>query len=404
MPLFENFAHYLAYLATDQETFRDLRASFNGVLVPGTIAAWQRQGTGGFVLSLSATEAAPPYVIDPRFPLFQQRLPAAKQSHLALADIFEDPALIQTLHDPAPEQFPDARLESLARAWVAFNLGYGQTSNEKFDKYAKRLGEEIPEPTDARAPELILAPYFVAKGQHDRWWDRSKRLFLETRSAADGVDCARVTAAENVYVLDELLNDVPAENLVVWVSGMDEYKATTQELATYRAALTAGNKRGHRIFALYGAFFSVLQASAGLDGAAHGVGFSEHRDWRELPQSGAPVARYYMPRWHRYVPVDLAQTLWLLDRSLCECACPHCNVQQPNEMSYHDLMKHSVWCRQKEIDVWSVEPMISTAATALSAEYAESLEKISNLDLLPAVRARALYLISHIPRWTAALA
>jgi hypothetical protein len=404
MSLFAKFAHYLAYLATDQETFRALRESYNGVLVPGTIAAWQRQGTGGFVLSLSATEAAPPYVIDPRFPLFQQTLPAAKQSHLALADIFEDPTLVQAVRDPAPEQFPDVRLQSLARAWVEFNLGYGQTSNEKFDKYAKRLGEEIPEPTDARAPELILAPYFVAKGKDDPWWDRSKQLFLETCSAADDVDCARVTAAEDVYALNELLTDVPAENLAVWVSGLDEYKATVDELATYRAALTAGSAHGHHIFALYGAFFSVLQASVGLDGAAHGVGFSEHRDWRELPQSGAPVARYYMPRWHRYVPVDFAQTLWVLDRSLCECVCPHCNEQQPNAMSYHDLMKHSVWSRQKEIDEWAVEPAIKTAADALGTEYGESLEKISNLSLLPAVRTRALDLISHLPRWAAALA
>jgi hypothetical protein len=403
MSLFTKFAHYLAYLATDQETFRGLRGSYNGVLVPGTIAAWQRQATGGFVLSLSATEAAPPYVIDSRFPLFQQTLPAAKQSHLSLADIFEDPALVQTVTDPAPEQFTDVRVRALAQAWVAFNMSYGQTSNEKFDKYAKRLGEEIPEPTDARAPELILAPYFIASGKNDPWWDRSKQLFLETCSVADGARCARVIAAEDVYALDELLNDVPAENLVVWVSGLDEYKASTDELAAYRAALRGASARKHRVFALYGAFFSVLQASVGLDGAAHGVGFSEHRNWRELPQSGAPPARYYMPRWHRYVPVDFAQTLWVLDRVLCQCPCPYCDEQPPNAMSYHDLMKHSVWCRQKEIDRWSDGQGTSAAADALSAEYGASLEQIGNLELLPAVRARALDLISHLQRWAAAL-
>src|SRR5690348_16349962 len=136
MPLFEPYRHYLAYGATDQETFRELRESYDGVLVPGTVAAWQRQGTGGFVLSLSATFEAPPYVIDPRFPLFQQGLPKPKQSHISLADLLGDPDLIQRF-DPSWTAFPNSRLEALAHNWDAFNRGYGSTSNEKFDKYAR---------------------------------------------------------------------------------------------------------------------------------------------------------------------------------------------------------------------------------------------------------------------------
>src|SRR5207245_1020479 len=95
--LFDSYSHYLAYGATDQETFRALRGAYTGVLVPGTIAAWQRQGTGGFVLALSATEQAPPYVIDPRFPLFQQPLKDPKASHEALADLLGDPDLIRRI-------------------------------------------------------------------------------------------------------------------------------------------------------------------------------------------------------------------------------------------------------------------------------------------------------------------
>jgi hypothetical protein len=403
MPLFTSFAHYLAYLATDQETFRDLRGSYDGVLVPGTIAAWQRQGTGGFVLSLSATEASPPYVIDPRFPLFQQALPSAKQSHAALAEIFEDPSLVQTDTSPVPEQFTDARLRTLAVGWVAFNTSYGQTSNEKFDKYAKRLGEDPPVPANALAPEAILAPYFVAHGVSDPWWERSKRLFDETRSAANGLSCVRVVAAEDVHALDELLADVSDRELVVWVSGLDEHKVPAEELASYRHSLGAASAREQQIFALYGGFFSVLQASVGLDGAAHGVGFSEYRNWRELPQSGAAPARFYIRRWHRYIPQDLAQTLWEMDRSLCLCECPHCDGRAPNAMTYHDLMKHSVWCRQEEIDQWSSQSPVE-AALALTTEYDASSNQILRLMLLPAVKARALDLVSHLPRWAAALA
>jgi hypothetical protein len=402
MPLFQPFAHYLAYMATDQQTFRDLRNLYSGLLVPGTIAAWQRQGTGGFVLSLSATEASPPYVIDPRFPLFQQKLPLLKQSHTALAEIFGDPKLIQTSIQPEADQFPNDRLRGLAEHWVAFNENYGQTSIDSFDKYAKRLGEETPVATDAAAPEAILAPYFVAYGINDPWWERSKRLFDETLRAADGMPCLRVVAAEDVRALDELLPDIPDKEVVVWVSGLDEYEALADDLSSYRHCLNTARTRGQRMFALYGGFFSVLQASVGLDGAAHGVGFSEHRQWRELPKSGAAPARFYMRRWHRHVPQDFAQILWTRDRSLCECACPHCNGQSPNEMTYHDLMKHSVWCRQEEINEWT-EQSSSVAASTLAQEYEKSAEALSTLMLPPGVQGKGLKLIEHLPRWAKAV-
>lgn len=401
MTLFNSFAHYLAYLATDQETFRDLRGSYDGVLVPGTIAAWQRQGTGGFVLSLSATEQAPDYIIDPRFPLFQQALSSAKQSHVALAEIFGDPTLVRSV-EPSPGQFGDDRLRQLAVAWVAFNMSYGTSANEKFDKYAERLGEPVASPADAQAPEAILAPYFVAQGAGDPWWHLSKRLFDETRAAAAATPTLRVVAAAHAGILDEVLGDVEEEQLVVWVSGLDEHRAPTPELASYRLALAAASARGQHMFALYGGFFSVLLASSGLDGAAHGVGFSEHRNWRELPTSGAAPARYYMRRWHRYITIDLAQTLWQKDPTLGACACEHCGGRAPNTMTYHDLMKHSVLCRKEEIDLWSGQPH-PIAATMLSDEHDASVHQIEALALLPAIRARALESVSHLPRWAAAL-
>jgi hypothetical protein len=308
MPLFPPFAHYLAYGATDQETFRELRASYTGVLVPGTIAAWQRQGTGGFVLTLSATPEAIPYVIDPRFPLFQQGFANPKASHRALADLLGDPDLVR-LTDPVPEDFPDARLRRVAENWVTFNTEYGLTSSEKFDKYAARLGEEI-RPSEAQGPEVVLAPYFVCDGRGDPWWDLSARLFEYTHDACSGRSCVRVICVRHSRVLEDLLDDIDSgEQLAIWVSGLDEHHAEPQDLAAYRQALASAQRSGQETFALYGGFFSVLLGTVGLCGSAHGIGFSESRNWRELPESGAPPARYYLPQFHRYVSQDLAQQL-----------------------------------------------------------------------------------------------
>lgn len=402
MPLFDSFSHYLAYGATDQQTLRELRQSYTGLLVPATIAAFQRQGTGGFVLTLSATAEAPPYVIDPRFPLFQQALVAPKKSHAALAELLGDPGLIVTTGEPRAEAFSEDRIAAIARHWVAFNSGYGSKENAAFDKYAKRLGEDV-RPEQAQSPEAILAPYFACDGPHDPWWGRSALFFERTCAVTEGTLCLRVVCARHAEALEALLEDVdPPEQMIVWVSGLDEHNTTAHELITYRRAITRAAELGHEPFALYGGFFSVLLGSDGLRGAAHGVGFSEHRNWRELPQSGAPPARYYLRRAHRYVPQDLAQALYNVSADLTACPCPHCDGRPPVALNYHELIKHSVYCRAEEIDEWhGIEA--DTAADVLSDEYDAQTSQIRGAALPPRIRTRANGSIAHLPVWVEAL-
>lgn len=402
MPPFRAFAHYLAYGATDQETFRELRDAYSGVLVPATIAAFQRQGTGGFVLSLSATPEAPPYMIDPRFPLFQQALLVPKKSHTALAELLDDTALVVTRPpDPTPDAFPEERIAAIAGKWVEFNSGYGTKENQKFDKYAKRLGQDVA-PERAQKPEAVLAPYFACEGADDPWWFRSVSFYEHTR-AASGSQCLRVVCARESEALDGLLTNLDEpEQLIVWVSGLDEHNAPARALIAYRRAIARAVDRGHAPFALYGGFFSVLLGAEGLRGASHGVGFSEHRSWRELPESGAPPARYYLRRAHRYVPQDLAQELYNVSSDLTECRCPQCNGRPPVALDYHELMKHSVWCRAEEIHRWYTMDM-ATAAQVLADEYQALTAQLRGASLPPRIRARANSSIEHLPEWVEAL-
>jgi len=375
---------------------------YSGILVPATIAAFQRQGTGGFVLSLSATDESPPYIIDSRFPLFQQRLEAPKKSHTALAELLDDDELVLTDHEPTPTEFPKDRIDPMARHWVEFNLGYGQRENANFDKYAKRLGQDV-RPEQAKAPEAILAPYFACRDSRDPWWERSTAFFESTKAQAGDVRCLRVLCALTGAGLDDLLATVSeAEQLVIWVSDLDEHNTTADELMSYRKAVENGSRRGHELFALYGGFFSVLLGAAGLRGASHGIGFSEHRSWRELPKSGAPPARYYLRRVHRYVVQDLAQVLYEVSPAITECPCPHCNGRPPIALDYHDLMKHSVWCRDEEIRVWH-GTSLETAGQILRNEYEGLTRQITTARLVPRIRGRALDVLQHLPEWAAAL-
>jgi hypothetical protein len=399
--MFERFDHYLTYGATDQETARELTGSYDGLVVPGTVAAFQREGTGGFVLSLSATSMPPPYVIDPRFPLFQRALPDPKKSHEALADLLEAPELIRS-QDPEPASFTDDLVDKVASRWVDFNLNYETRQTSKFKKYADRLQEDVAV-SEVKAPEAILAPYLFASSAQDPYWRIADRLYDTSRSAVpDGApDVVRVVASSSVGAAQELLRASGAERVAFWVSGFEELEALPSDLAAYGQAIADSQDREQGVFALYGGFFSVVLSGVGLDGCCHGIGYGEHRHWPELPQSGPPPARYYLPRAHRYVSQDLAYQLWRRDPDLTTCECAICDGRPP-VLDYHELMKHSVLVRQREIDDWT-EIAPGEAAARLRRETEEFELDLEAADLPGPLQGPAWRATRHLGRWAQAL-
>lgn len=373
--MFEPFSHFLSYGATDQQTARDVAGSYDGLLVPGTVAAFQADGTRGFVLTLSATASAPRYAVDPRFPLFQQSLPAPKKSHTALAELFGVPDLVQPVEPLPPEEYTDQLITRLTENWLRFNNGFTDLAMKKFDKYAERLNEPIV-PTNRKGPSWILPPYFTAQVNDARWWQVSGRLWRRAEELAPNArTLVRVVATENPFLLNDLLEECPETRLAVWVSELDERQVDRtgrEDLTEYGRAIEVAAARGQNIFALYGGFFSVLLGMFGLRGSSHGIGYGEARAWRELPQSGPPPARYYLARAHQYVNRDLAQLFWREDRRLVECWCDECRGESPGRLDYHGLMRHSVLCRSEEIARWpNLSPVEAVAELESEADLFE---------------------------------
>jgi hypothetical protein len=400
--VFRSFAHYLSYGATDQQTARRLLGSYTGLLVPGTVAAFQRAGTGGFVLTLSATAASPEYAIDPRFPLFQQRLPQPKKSHEALAELMGAPELIRAV-DPIPDDFNDDLVRRVARGWVEFNDGYTDIAQKSFDKYATRLGEAI-EPVNRRGPSYILPPYLIATPDEPGWWDVSTRLYEASAALTDPDRLVRVVATDTAAHLSRLLDACEQTRVAVWVSDLSEIVASSEDLVAYgRAIRRASGDQHKRIFALYGGFFSVLLRQVGLRGSSHGIGYGESRAWVELPQSGPPPARYYLPMVHRYVSQDLAYQLWVRNRPLAECPCAVCEGEAPLTLDYRQLMEHSVLCRAAEIDEWSTLSF-RDMRRRLRADYVAFAEGVAAMSLAPGIASQARKSSQHMQSWISALA
>ena len=238
------FEHYLTYGATDQQTVRRLAGRFTGLMIPGTIAAFQREGTGGFALTLSATEVQTPYVIDPRFPLFQQPLHAPKKSHEALAAILGKPDLVSE-QEPSVAKFSREVIDDIAKHWAALNANYRDSASAKFDKYAKRLNEAVV-PEDAKGPKYVIPPYMICEGREDPWWAISRRFFDRTRHHLGGGHCVQVVAAKEARYLGDLLADVKEDRVGVWVSSLDELQTGETVLAEYATAIARARQRPSR--------------------------------------------------------------------------------------------------------------------------------------------------------------
>jgi hypothetical protein len=335
-------------------------------------------------------------MIDPRFPLFQQRLSTPKRSHEALAEIFGSPELVRD-RDPLPTDFTPELIERVARGWVAFNSGYTSESRKSFDKYARRLGEAI-EPVNQQGPSAILPPYLIARAGSSEWWRISKDLFDMTEMASSTA-AVRVVAAESTSLLAGCLEDVPRDTQVaIWVSGLNELTSPEEDLYNYGAAIAGASLRKQSTFALYGGFLSVLLHSVGLGGSSHGIGYGESRSWVELPQSGPPPARYYLPRVHRYVGQDLAYQLWARNRALAECSCVVCNGGSPLGLEYQELMEHSVLCRAREISEWA--PLEAGAVSErLELEHKSFADGLIDLIMPPGLQTQAQRLVAHLPPW-----
>ena len=389
--------HFLGYSASDQRTVRELVQHYDGILVPATVATFQREGTAGFVLALSATDSGPPYVIDPRFPLFQQGLLTRKASHEALAEILGDPALL-TVDQPRPEEFTSTRIENIASAWVDFNLSYRTSQSAKFKKYAQRLNEQLDE-SDSREPQRILAPYFSVDGSTDLWWDKSLEFYDATRRAADGkIEVTRVLASQSPEALLDIVNHSGSDDVCIWVSGLEELTTNSLPLTTYAHAIITISESNRRSFSLYGGFFAVILSAVGLGGCSHGIGYGEHRKWLELPRSGPPPTRYYLPTVHRYARQEEAQQLWLHDPALVSPV----SVPPPISLDYHELMLHSVQARSAEIEGYRSLNLLESI-DSLEAEWEEFSYRLRRGSPNRLLTRNGERLQAHIPIWLEAL-
>lgn len=421
------FQHLLAFGNSDQESFRNkqVRASFDIMTVPGTIASYYDEATAAFVLSSQI-----PYMIDPRTPLFQDELRAPRASHYSLAAWHGQSVLDHLSRDEAAAYFPPTfwgahTIDEMVREVVSRQRDYAGNAprvTKKLDRYARLLAAAMEEqdlqlPRKApSAPEAVLAPYFAVTGLDDPWWNVVADVWASCTTLDDArsispVLCVggrqeregpQVTSVPGVAVLEELLPYLPpalARTCYIWITGFDERVASLDALRQlWRVTHEFGKQR--RLVNLYGGFFSICLRYAGLSGFGNGLTYSESRAWPALASTGSAPPRYYMRDLHAFLPPAAAAAVVGAEPAF-SCDCEACRALAESgatiaSMPYHALKLHFALARAWELGLVADHRPGEVAGMLLDAKG--RLDRVRD-HLPPGVSPQG----EHLSRWAAVL-
>lgn len=360
-----SFEHWLSYSHTDQALLVDetLDAAWDGLVVPGTLAAYYFEGTGGFVLARRR-----PYIIDPRTPLLQpiEQRTDPKVSQLELAKIHA-PELEGIWPDVEIDiaYWQDERWPAVVGRVLDFQERYASSATGKIAKYQQLLTEAGQTPdleSDPEPPVRFVPPYFAVDGRSDPWWALTREaieMAAERFTSRAVYPVLALGPSAPIATFADLLQELPAgiDTVFCWRGSWQEQNASEIDVAGWVTTIRVANERGIRVLNLYGGYLSVLMGAVGLAGVNHGIGYSEARDVARLSETGAPPARYYVPAFRRFVPRAQAQPIIDGMPQDWRCRCAVCEGRSasgapPSLQSYtaEDLKRHFLLCRSAEID------------------------------------------------------
>ena len=400
--------HLLSYGHANQTTFRhpDIQDAYDTVSVPGTIATYFQQGTGGFVLALNKS-----YFIDPRTPLFQQ--------NLHMQDIRQSFRTLSSAHGPKIETVvKNASIgrinlwdeirnvydpEEVATCWLDYQRAYVQGSSDRIDHYANLIGRDLVKP---QQPSFFTNPYWMSDNINSAEWNMTFQTIRRLHNyLGRNEDFVPIIAWRRIgngdwQVLQNMIRlvcSIGIDRLLVWVDNFRERDEPVGQLRNLREIVLTSCSEGIRVGMLYGGYFSLSLGSDGLWAFGNGVGYSESRAFPELASTGAPPPRYYLFGLHQYLQPDTASLLLSDDPEgrleIPEKLRSQASMKDPAALSYHELMTHFVLARGAEIKTAAIGDISDLRRALIStADYVDSRPLAS-----------ALVRSDHLRNWAEAL-
>lgn len=397
---FSEIDWFLAYGNAEQRFFRNHSGLFDAMTVPGTVATYFRQGTGGFVMALGK-----PYIIDPRTSIFQAEFDRSRR-HRRLAEMHGPRAsAIMTTRPFRQADLQQDLLEEMAAYVAEFQRRYAETSADKLEEYLNLLGEERQQPS---APAFILPPYFRFDDVHGPWHEASLSMATAAIRYRDSASICPVVCLSlgclHTGEFDAMVQSYDREafdGYFLWVSRLDQYRSPPEDLRAFADLVRRFSATGRPVINLFGGYYSAMLSYLGLAGLSHGVGYGEARD-AFYYRGGPPGERYYVPMLHRFYPrLDALRLLARLDSVVMRCDCPACmgvsregdtSQVQASRLNREGLLSHFLYARRKELDHIAETP-VDLLISELQSTY----------DSIATHRPDELRRIQHLSNWVEAL-
>lgn len=294
-------------------------------------------------------------------------------------------------------------------------------------KYAKILGEEVPE--EIEAPEFLVAPYFYAPSYDDPWYAISLECAKHAMTLKGKLSLYPVLCLSKEILLDStsvkrIVDDyADFDGLIFWISSStNEENEDPHYLAGLKNFVKALAQLKKPLYSLYGGYFTGLLSKYGLTGYSAGICYGENRQVDARTTGGGQPRRFYIPFSHTKV-LDTDARVFFSDTTRSNykllCGCGVCSnvkdeivdrtlAKQPaidpvrfvdeffSSISMVDLRRHFMICRHDELEQISKESP-SDSRNRLMKEY-QNCEKTLRLSKYPNLSYQ------HLEKWIATLA
>lgn len=325
--------------------------AYDGVIINANMAAYAPAGLATFLLEKTAGLR---YIIDPMTHAFQHDPSAIagsnnepKTSIATLAEAYGEwlgPGQgVLGVRPVRPTDFAD---NAILSDFVS-NCLYFQ-KHQLADAMAKSDASKYLSVADASPlPFGLVAPYFYLTEVGLSDWLPVCRDCIELALAEEPGQrvFAAVVVGQGVILNEKLVEKIvktfgglAVAGYLLWVDGLDEHEAGSQELRALLELARALRGNGDKeVINLHGGYFSVLAAGtlgkSAMSGVSHGPEFGELRS--VVPVGGGiPVSRYYIPLLHSRIRFREAARLlqgkgWLDSATVFHgevCDCRECKA------------------------------------------------------------------------------
>jgi len=330
-------------IARKKEFLRDVKNSYDGLVLPANILLYQYRSTPSVVFMCKK-----PFFIDPMSYLFGQPYEKFKKRVKKGAPEFK-PSFYRLMkgHGMNPEEYLNIGYTELLRKLNKSENDIRSFVDNCFNFQWNNVWDVVQQSTDLLTEEEMLSlkeedyrpvflvpPYFLYGYEPDSvttalnekilnycWQEKSGQYRVYPMVFID----KQQLISPSIHRIINIVRKYHFPGYVLWIEDFDERFVSKEQVINLIKLVNQLSEDNAQIVMLFGGFFSTVLTYYGLSCVCHGIAYGESRSILASTQerSGPAPIRYYMRDFHTFLPIESAL---IVLRQLPElmCNCPIC--------------------------------------------------------------------------------